>query len=641
VAVVSVLAVTKTMVEESSNKSMLNKVEHLVALSSVMSNLVHETQKERGASAGYLGSKGKKFVQKLPDQRKLTDKRLAEFNAFVRTFDFSLYSGELRNRITGIQNQLSELQTKRSGITAQTVPIGDALKYYTSLNKKLLDIVPLAGTLSEDEKLAKELIAYSNFLYSKERAGIERAVLSNTFANKGFKPGMFKKAVTLIAQQDAFMYSFLSVADEESKAFYEKEINAPVVKEVLALRSKALANDFSVDSVYWFDTITKKINILKKIDDRLSADAMGHITELEAEASAHMIVMLLINIVVGVVIIGLMYLSSRSITAAVNNANEQIQHITSSRDLSKDIHCYSAGELSQIVYAVNSLIESFRKAITETKASSGLTVTSSEELRAKSDRLAENITTEQQLVDSINALVHKVDGEIKLSEGKMTSTMEDLEGTKEVLDTFAHNLDETVELIDASTEQRAAIMHKMEELTSQAAEIKNVLTVISDIADQTNLLALNAAIEAARAGEHGRGFAVVADEVRKLAERTQKSLSEIDVTTNIITQSIGDINSDIQAIANESAKVSEKTAMLSDDATQTREKLDVTIASANDATQQMKLMTQDTQKLTHHMDEVVVKSQDNKDVGENVDRVAHELAEKSEALNAYLSKYKI
>lgn len=109
----------------------------------------------------------------------------------------------------------------------------------------------------------------------------------------------------------------------------------------------------------------------------------------------------------------------------------------------------------------------------------------------------------------------------------------------------SQSIQKTVNLMDSVNQAIETTAQKTHEVVQQSGDIKSIVNIISDIADQTNLLALNAAIEAARAGEHGRGFAVVADEVRKLAERTQKSLDEINVGINVLAQSINDISDSI------------------------------------------------------------------------------------------------
>jgi methyl-accepting chemotaxis protein len=181
----------------------------------------------------------------------------------------------------------------------------------------------------------------------------------------------------------------------------------------------------------------------------------------------------------------------------------------------------------------------------------------------------------------------------------------------------------------------------MGHLTEQAAQIRQVLSIISDIADQTNLLALNASIEAARAGEHGRGFAVVADEVRKLAERTQTSLVEINKITDTITTGVEKSNRQISDISAKIVTVAVDSRELIDEANITSAKLGDTVSVSSEVVKMNTVIATKTKEMIEIVEEITALSTENKYSGENVEEVARMLSEKSGSLLSVLQRFKV
>ncbi|MDQ1268195.1 MAG: methyl-accepting chemotaxis protein [Campylobacterota bacterium] len=339
-----------------------------------------------------------------------------------------------------------------------------------------------------------------------------------------------------------------------------------------------------------------------------------------------------ISVTVGVLItLFIVFLSVYMVSRALIRPLKLLEELTrdlsqGDGDLTKRLKVNGKDEIAVISNYVNLFIEKVQSTIASVKITSHENASISHELSTTSLGVGTNVENSVGIVNETTKQAKMIQNKILTSITHAQESKQDIIKANQNLETARDDIITLTSKVQDTAQTEAELSHNMETLSKDAEEVKTVLVIISDIADQTNLLALNAAIEAARAGEHGRGFAVVADEVRKLAERTQKTLAEINATINVVVQSISDAS--VQMSAN-----SEEIQQLAKIAQDVEDKINSTVELVNTAVKASDKTVGDFEKTGKDVEMIVEKIDEINNISSSNARSVEEIAAASEHLN--------
>ncbi len=379
------------------------------------------------------------------------------------------------------------------------------------------------------------------------------------------------------------------------RAKEELSTYAGKIDTFVALRKK-ISDPKIVDQRIGEGHTTAVRNALEKMADAADdafVEKDRHINAFASRIRLLQIILVIMSIIIGIT------LSTWIIRGILKSVQEVkvTTELASKGDLSKDVQIRSKDEIGDMAKSVNTMIANLRQIVGEINTSTGSLASSSEELSATSDDISKGVnglvSQTEQVATAMNEVSHSI-MDMAQNAGKAADASKDASETAKKGKIIVDNTAADMTTI-AKTVQEAA--NTIDSLGKSSAKIGEIVAVINGIAEQTNLLALNAAIEAARAGEQGRGFAVVADEVRKLAERTTAATQDINKRIEAIQISAGE---SVNAMKRGSVEVDKGVALARDASTS----LDAIVTASATAMDMVRLIAVATEQQSATTEEV-------------------------------------
>lgn len=520
----------------------MRKTEHLIGLSVRTGALVHELQKERGLSSGFINAKGEKFREELSGQRKKTDEQFQKLDSFI---------GGNRDAVELVQTTLEAaakqrgtIQEIRGKVDGLSIEGKDSFAYYSALNYSYLDVVAAVGRHSSHPEMMRSAISYFAFSKVKEEMGKERATLNAVISANAFTPETYQRTFGILAAQKSFMEGFHKFGSATAVAAYDEKEKSDVFKKVDELRNsvieKGLQGNFGLAPEDWFKAITAKIDMMKGIEDGMAKELLEQASSAASKAQIMLVFSIGLSVVMGSLTLVLALLIGSSITKPLDSLVSMLQDIAQGEgDLTSRLPEDRKDEFGGVAHWFNRFVNNIHSIISQASTTTMQVATASNQLHST----AEQIATAAEEVASQSATVATASEEMSATSNDISrncSMASDIAiRASEMAGNGATVVQETLRGMEQIAEKVRESAHTVEALGARSDQIGAIVGTIEDIADQTNLLALNAAIEAARAGEQGRGFAVVADEVRALAERTTRATREISEMIKAIQSETG------------------------------------------------------------------------------------------------------